>query len=208
MKILKLDSENTLKETVDVLRKGGVIIYPTDTLYGIGCDATNEKSIGRIFHLKKRSKNMPLSIAVSDMEMFGKYGELASTGKKLAEEFLPGGLTLIVGKKNLPDILTADGDTVAIRIPDLAPILEIISELGKPIITTSANISGKRPPISIQEAMEQIPDGDLYIDGGKLKKRSPSTIIQLTGEPVILREGAIKREEIEGIIGKIKIKEP
>jgi L-threonylcarbamoyladenylate synthase len=202
MKILSLnkDADRKLKEASKILKKGGLVIYPTDTLYGLACNALDEKAILNVYDVKKRPLTKPLPIAVSSLEMMRRYAVVTEKAEVLAKHFLPGALTIILNKKGLPSALTANTDKVAIRIPNSKVALKLIELAGMPITATSANISGRPPPISAEEAAKQLRDVDVVLDGGRLSARIPSTIIDLTGAPKIIREGRIKRGEIEKII--------
>ena len=198
------DMNEGVKRAVEILRNGGLVIYPTDTLYGLGASALDEPAIKSVFAAKKRPASNPLPIAVSSIKMIKAYAEFPSSAEKLAGEFLPGALTMVLKKKNLPDTLTAGLPNVGIRIPDSDIILKMIEFLGSPITATSANISGNAPPTRAEDALSQIPEADIVLDGGELDAGLPSTIIDLTGKPRILREGVIKRVELEHVIGEIE----
>jgi len=175
-----------------VIKTGGVVVYPTDTLYGLGADALDVAAIHKIFELKKRPLSQPLPIAVSNMKMLKDYAVVDKKSGAFIEKFLPGPLGVIMKKRdNLPDVLTSGLDNVAVRIPDNPVALRLITCLEAPITTTSANLSGKVPPISVDEVLSQISEIDLILDGGKLESRDPSTIVDLSGEPKIIRVGKI-----------------
>jgi L-threonylcarbamoyladenylate synthase len=190
---------SVLAKATDVLNRGGLVVYPTDTLYGLGCDALNADAVRRVFIAKKRPMEKPLSIAVSSLEMMEKYAHVTKEAKSLAREFLPGALTIVLRKRNLPEILTSGRENVAVRVPDNEVALGLIESLGRPITATSANLSGMEPPITPQESLRQI-KADMTLDGGKLESRIPSTIVDLTSRPRLLREGKIKRRDIERVI--------
>jgi L-threonylcarbamoyladenylate synthase len=198
MEIVRLGQniEKKLKLAAEVIQSGGLVVYPTDTLYGLACDALNKEAIARVFKVKKRPISNPLPIAVNDLKMLEKYAFVDERAEKIAKRFLPGALTIILKKKALPDILTSGLDSIAIRIPDNKTALKLIGYSGVPITTTSANISGKEPPISVEEVIEQIKDIDVILDYGGLESRLPSTILDLTGKPKILREGKIPKAEV------------
>jgi L-threonylcarbamoyladenylate synthase len=199
-----IESEEGITEAVEILRKGRLVIFPTDTLYGLGCNALDEPAIRSVFAVKKRPASSPLSIAVSDIEMMKQYAEFPDEAEKLAEAFLPGALTLVLKKKNLPDVLTGDLPKVGLRIPKSEIVLRLIRLLGVPITATSANISGNPPPTTAEDAISQIPEADIVLDAGPLGEGFPSTVIDMSEKPKILREGAIKREELEKVIGEIE----
>jgi len=201
MLVISAEEEGVVERAARILSKGGIVVYPTDTLYALGCDATNPEAVKRVFEVKRRSLSKPLPIAVASLEMMREYCELNEKAEKLARAMLPGALTLLLKKKNLPHIVTSGSAKVAVRIPANELALKIIAALGKPVVATSANISGKAPPISAGEAMTQLSDVDLVIDAGRLAERVPSTIYDPeTGK--VLREGKISREEIEAVLRK------
>jgi L-threonylcarbamoyladenylate synthase len=203
MKILRLNKgiEEKIKEAARILREGGLVVYPTDTLYGLGANALDEKAVERVFKVKKRPFSKPLPIAVNSLEMMRRYASVNERAECLAERFLPGAVTLVLNKRDIPDVLTAGSEKVAIRIPKHEVALKLIEFAGSPITTTSANLTGMIPPISVEEVVAQI-KVDVILDGGRLGSRIPSTLVDITGEPKILREGKIKREEIERVIGR------
>ncbi|MFQ5815371.1 MAG: L-threonylcarbamoyladenylate synthase [Candidatus Hydrothermarchaeaceae archaeon] len=197
--ITQKNLKSAIAKATAVLRESGIVVYPTDTLYGLGCDALNEEAIRRVFAAKKRQEDKPLSIAVTGLGMMERYAHVTPEAKSLAEKFLPGALTLILRKRDLPDVLTSNQEKVAIRVPDNEVALGLIESLGRPITATSANLSGMKPPITPQEAMRQV-EADLILDGGKLESRVPSTIVDLSGRPRPLRKGRIKWDDIERVI--------
>jgi L-threonylcarbamoyladenylate synthase len=198
MKIIKCD-ENSVKTAVDVLKAGGLVIYPTETLYGIGADATNPKAIKKLTEYKNRPFGKPYSVAVTDQEMAEKYVALNSTAKKLYKEFLPGPLTIVSKGLNklAPGVESEDG-TLGVRISAYKLILDIVKAFGKPITSTSANASYKKRPYKVADILENISGKqkgliDLIIDDGELPKNEPSTVVDTTlDDPVTLRQGEIK----------------
>lgn len=165
--------------------KEKIVIYPTDTVYGIGCNAENEKLVERIYKIKKRDRNKPLSVIAPGFEWILKNFEC---DKNVVKKFLPGAYTLILRKKD-PDFLksVAPGNSVGVRIPAHL-ISKIVEVLGIPFVTTSANISGKKAPASLEEIEKDLLESvDLVIDGGELPGK-PSTIIDLTGEDIEIIE--------------------
>lgn len=192
-----MDIQN-LSKAITALLNGKLIVYPTDTLYGLGADIFNEEAIKKVFEIKKRPQDTPLPVAVSDFEMCKKISKVDERSEKLINIFLPGKLTLILEKKDVvPDIVTGGLKKVAVRIPDNKIALEILSRFG-PITATSANIHGTKTPKLINDISNQFlkEDVEVYIDDGKLDGL-PSTIVDASGQDiVIIREGAIRKEEI------------
>lgn len=191
---LNHNNEEKLRRAADILEAGGLVVYPTDTLYGLGCDALNEEAIKKVFQVKQRPLSEPLPIAVCSLEMMEEYTVLDKRSREVAARFLPGALTIVLQKKNLPAILTGGAGSVAVRMPDNKFAIRLVELLGRPVTTTSANIHNRKPPVSSGEVELNV---DCILDAGTLGERIPSTILDLTGEPRILREGMIKREDIE-----------
>ena len=205
MKKLDLNYEKIGKE----LKKGKLIVYPTDTVYGVGGIITNEETIENIYKAKSRSFSSPLIALISDID---KIKDIAIINEKhenkikmLIEKFWPGGLTLILkSKKIVPSIMISNGDTVGVRMPNHEVALEIIRSAGGILPTTSANISGEATPRSYDELDDRFKEKiDIIIDGGKCPIGTASTIIDVSKDKIkILREGAISQKQIEMLIGK------
>jgi len=193
-------SLNVIKKAAEIINKGGLLALPTDTVYGLACDATNPSAVAKVFFVKKRPLTQPFSIAVSKSQDIYKYVEnIPDAAKILAKRFLPGPLTLIMKKSKLiPDIVTAARDDIGIRIPDCKITLDLIKALKKPIVIPSANIHNKLSPTTAKEVLKYL-DGkiDLILDGGKTKYGVESTIVSCVGKEIkIIREGAISAKEI------------
>ncbi len=182
--------EGIIHEVIDVLRGGGLIIYPTDTVYGLGADAENEDAVRRVYEVKGRPEEKRLTIAVSDMDMLERYALLDDISRKLVERFLPGKLTFILRKT--PRVLdSVNPEAIGVRIPNLPIVLEMIRDFGRAITATSANLSGRPPKLDPDEAASEI-KADLLLDYGVLPPSRPSTIVDLTkGEPILIREGDV-----------------
>jgi L-threonylcarbamoyladenylate synthase len=196
-------TDRAIKEGAKLLREGKVVIYPTDTLYGVGCNALDEEAIKRVFKLKKRDSNKPLSIALCDLKMLRRYASFDDKAMKVMEKFFPGPVTFILRKKGLPDILTGGSEKVGVRIPEDRTALKLIMEAEVPIVTTSANVTGRASAKTAEKALEELPDADLALDGGK-RSGLPSTIIDLTCHPPeILREGGKSASEVRSVLDEI-----
>jgi L-threonylcarbamoyladenylate synthase len=198
MKIIK-NGKSAINEAVEILKEGGLVIYPTETVYGIGADATNHKAIEKLNNYKKRPLGKPYSIAVTDSLMAEKFAVLNKTAKNLYKQFLPGPLTVVsTGKHNLAKGVESEFGTLGIRIPNYKLVLNIVNNFGKPITATSANASYKKRPYKITDILENISEKqkrliDLVIDAGTLPPNEPSTVIDTTlDDPVVLRQGNIK----------------
>jgi L-threonylcarbamoyladenylate synthase len=196
--------EKQIEKGAEIIRKGGVIAFPTDTVYGVGAGIYIEGAIQRLFEIKKRPLEMALPILLADAAQIHEVArELPAFAWRLIKQFLPGGLTLVVYRsKVVKDIITGGGDTVAIRIPNHPVPVTLIRESGMPIIGTSANISGQPAVKTAEDIRRQMGDSiDLIIEGMPAPQGIESTVIDVTGEmPVVLREGAIKRAEIEKVV--------
>lgn len=197
-------NKEELADCVQTLRKGGVIIFPTETVYGIGTNAYCEESVKKIYEVKQRPGEKPLSIMVGNEEEISKYAVISNEiEEKIIKNFMPGPLTIILKKKTgIFDYISSGKDTIGIRIPDNKMIMSILKESKLPVVAPSANISGKPSGIILEEILKDF-DGkvDICINGGKAKLSEPSTIVQvIDNKPVILRQGKIKLEEIEEVL--------
>ena len=185
MKLLRISAENPDKRLVShaakAILEGNIIIYPTDTVYGLGCSISSEDSVKRIFEIKGRSPAKPLSIAFPDVESAKKYAFLEAKDEEYIKKNINEPLTFIVRKKELvPDYVTAGMETVGIRIPDNKIVKEMLLSAKIPVITTSANISGEKAPAAFQEINKKILDKvDLAIDSGTCRAKVPSKIVNL-----------------------------
>ena len=198
MQVTKND-KGVIDSAIRILKRGGLIVYPTETLYGIGADATNPKAIEKLTEYKERPLGKPYSVAVTDQKMAEEHVELNSAAKNLYKEFLPGPLTIISrGKHKLAKGVESEAGTLGIRIPDYKLTAEIVKKFGKPITATSANASYKKRPYAISDVLDNISEKqksliDLIIDAGELPHNDPSTVIDTTlDDPVTLRQGDIK----------------
>ena len=200
---------NEIYRAAEIIRKGGIVAFPTETVYGLGTDVFNPLAVARIFEVKRRPYFDPLIVHVAnpaDVEKLVKG--IPSNAKKLTERFWPGPLTVVLLKEEaIPDIVTAGLPTVAIRMPNHSMALSLIKESQCPIAAPSANPFGYLSPTTAEHVREQLGDQvDLILDGGPCLVGIESTIISFIGKkPVLLRPGGVSLEEIESIIGKIKI---
>ena len=194
MKIIKINPVNPEKEKLEVainaLKEGKTVLYPTDTVYGIGANIFDLEAVQKVYSIKKRPLNKPLSVCVSKIEDIDKIARLNENLKETISSLFPGPFTVILKKKeNFPSILTAGGQKIGIRIPDNKVCMELSSEF--PITTTSANLSGEKIPESIEGILEQLGDKiDLILDAGICRHGIHSTVIDLTvSPPKIVRRG-------------------
>ncbi|MCA9368938.1 MAG: threonylcarbamoyl-AMP synthase [Pseudomonadales bacterium] len=179
-----------------VLSSGGLVIFPTETTYGAGVDATNPVAIEKLLAYKSRREGKPLSIAVTDKEMARTYVEINDQADQIISQFLPGPVTVVCKDKGVvsPGVASEFG-TLGLRIPDYQLILDIVAAYGKPMTATSANASGKKRPYTVQDILDNLSNTqkekiDLILDAGKLPHNPPSTVIDTTLEtPITLRQG-------------------
>ena len=181
-----------IAQVVDVLRRGGLICYPTDTMYGVGCDIFNQKAVKRVHQLKKRPKNKPFSFMCSSLKNISRYAHVGNTAYRLMRKNLPGPYTLVLpGSKVVPRIMLTRQKTVGIRVPDHPICLAIIEELGNPILNTSAVMDEHDEPVVDALDVDALfgKQVDLIIDGGEVYP-DPSTVVSLiSDQPEILRKG-------------------
>ncbi|MCE8425113.1 MAG: threonylcarbamoyl-AMP synthase [Candidatus Methanoperedens sp.] len=178
-----------------IIKDGGIVIYPTETVYGIGANIFSEQALGRVFSLKKRKADKPISVAVSNFRMMDDLVYITKRQRQFIEKFLPGPVTVILKKKKtVPDILTAEKDSIGIRYPDNEFALELIELAGVPITSTSANFSGEEPPRKVDEVKIS---ADYILDGGECAGE-PSTVVDLV-DMKIVRKGARYKEVLDGL---------
>ncbi|HOI15477.1 MAG TPA: L-threonylcarbamoyladenylate synthase [Geobacteraceae bacterium] len=193
--LLAINGENPqprlITKVVDILERGGVIAYPTDTTYGIGCSIMNKKGIERIYSIKQREKKKPFSFICSDLSDIARYAKVSNYQYKIMKRLLPGAYTFVLpASSTVPDLLVTKQKTVGIRIPDNLICLAIVRQLGHPIITTSANRSGEEPigdPVFVdRELGKQL---DIVVDGGILSAAVSSVVSLIDDVPEVLRRG-------------------
>jgi L-threonylcarbamoyladenylate synthase len=199
--------ERQTKQAIEILREGGIVSYPTDTVYGLGADPLNKRAVDKIYSAKKRPYNQPLPLLLADKSDLSKVAStLPDIVWKLAERFWPGGLTLVLKKSSwVPVHVTAGGDSIAVRVPNHAIPIALVQGLASPIIGTSANLSGRPSPVTAEEVREQLGEGvDLIIDGGRCPGGIESTVLDVSGKiPTLVREGAVPKEKLERICGPL-----
>jgi L-threonylcarbamoyladenylate synthase len=199
MKIVSPTDRNWLEESVNILKEGGIILHPTDTVYGLAVDATNENAIKKLFELKQRPAKAVIMV-VRDLIQAEEYVEINNDARTLAEKFWPGALTLVLPKKKtVPDILSAGLANIGIRIPDHPVTNSLSAAYENPYTSTSANLSGGPTSYKIEDALPQLDINliDLVINAGPLPEVPPSMVIDLTTDlPRILRQGSISETAI------------
>ena len=197
MTVLKATKTNIMT-AAQIVRRGGLVVYPTETVYGLGCDPLNVQAVKRVLDVKGDRKK-PLPVLAASLVDADKLAFVSPNGKKLAAKFWPGHLTMVFPKKPaLPDVVTFGWDSVGLRIPDNDVALQLISLSGGLLIGSSANRTGEEPARRVQEISGELKEMvDVVLDGGPAVQGRPSTVVDLTSEkPRILREGPISLKAI------------
>lgn len=181
-----------IRQVAECLQRSGVIIYPTDTTYGIGCDIFNRKAVKKIFQIKQRDARKPFSFICSDLAEISNYAQVSNFAFKIMKRHLPGAYTFVLeATKIVPDSLSTRQKTVGVRIPDNPICQAIVHELGHPLVTTSANLSGQETPEDPRDINDQMGHlVDMVIDGG-ISVDEASTVISLVDDTIeVLRQGS------------------
>lgn len=203
---MRIINKTKLEIAIKALKQGGVIAFPTETSYGLACDMTNKDAVLKVYAIKNRPADKPLSALVSSIEMAEEYVELSEQARKLAKEYWPGALTIIFRATNHESRITKklfllpNQNTIAMRVSSHPVAQELVKNLGKPISATSANIAGETNIYDPKELIQQFENNknkpDLVIDAGVLEQIPPSTIVKVVGEEVeVLRQGSLKIQE-------------
>ena len=198
-----------IARAVEILARGGLVVFPTETVYGLGADATNTGAVRKIFEAKGRPSTNPLICHVADEAVARRYArDWPLAASRIAQRFWPGPVTLILSKTpEIPDAVTAGLDSVGLRAPDHPVALELLRAFGKPLAGPSANRSSRVSPTAAEHVREDLGERvDLILDGGACRVGIESTVLDLTGEvPVIRRPGGVSREEIQTVIGPVQM---
>jgi L-threonylcarbamoyladenylate synthase len=198
-----------IRQGAEIIRQGGIVAFPTETVYGLGADAYNPLAVARIFEVKRRPYFDPLIVHIAYPAHLKKLVKtIPSSAKKLTEKLWPGPLTVVLLKEeNIPDIVTAGLPSIAVRMPDHPMALSLIKESKCPIAAPSANPFGYLSPTTAEHVQEQLGDQvDLILDGGPCPVGVESTIVSFSeNKPRLLRPGGVSLEEIEAMIGKVEI---
>lgn len=204
MKIIKQAEVKNFKRIIDILNNGGLIVFPTETCYGVGVDATNKDAVTKLLKYKDRPEGKAISIAVASKEMAKEYVDTNSSADQLYLTFMPGPITIISKSKHKVDNrLESESGNIGIRIPNYKFMLDLLQEFGKPITSTSANLSGKKTPYSVNDLLDNLPAKhqemiDLFIDAGELPKNPPSTVVDTTTtELMTYRQGRIDPAKVK-----------
>jgi L-threonylcarbamoyladenylate synthase len=195
--------EKLVERAIRILKNGGIVAFPTDTIYGLGANAFDEDAVLRVYEAKIRPHNFALTLLLADTSQIKLVAEnIPKITWKLAEKFMPGALTIVLNKSMaVSNMITGEGNTVAVRIPNHPVPIALIKGLGAPITGTSANISGGNNPLTAEDVFKQLRYRiDMIIDGGRCPIGVSSTVLNLTtNPPKIIREGAISRDQIESV---------
>jgi L-threonylcarbamoyladenylate synthase len=216
MRVINIDISDpakfgaAIKEVVKCLQSGDSVVYPTDTIYGLGCDALNEKAVDVIFRIKRRTLGQAVSVMVRDIEEIKKFAYLNEKKEAIVKKLLPGPFTLIFqSKKIIPSIVSGGGLSIGFRIPDNEITRSICEYFENPVVTTSVNLAGKEPlndPFKIVDLFRNIaPRPDIILDFGKISNPMASTVIDLSGkDPKIIRSGIKNVKETMELLEKLK----
>jgi L-threonylcarbamoyladenylate synthase len=201
-----------VERAAQVLRRGGLVAFPTETVYGLGADALNPSAMARVFECKRRPRFDPLIVHLATPEALSSVAaEVTAAAAQLARRFWPGPLTLVLPKRaEVPDITTSGLPTVAVRVPDHPLALSLLEQAGVPVAAPSANPFGRVSPTRAEHVIEQLAgDVDVILDGGPCRVGVESTIVGLTGpRPTLLRAGGVPAEEVEEVVGPLEIPPP
>lgn len=206
--ILSEEKQNSLQEAADALKKGELVAFPTETVYGLGGNALIEETVKKIYAAKGRPQDNPLIVHIAEKEdIYPLVKEVPEAAEKILDTLCPGPITLVLFKSELvPDSVTAGGKTVAIRIPEHPVARNLILKSGVPVAAPSANLSGRPSPTRAEHVKEDLGDAISYIvDGGECRVGLESTVVDLTCEPPrILRPGGISQEQLKALLGEVE----
>ena len=201
--------DRKIKEAAEIIKGGGIVIFPTETVYGIGADGLNENAVKKIFEAKGRKTDNPLILHICDKEMLKVVAKnINEIEQKLIDTFFPGPFTIILEKtEQVPNIVTGNLNTVGVRMPSNKIAQELIKEAGTPISAPSANISGRPSGTDIEDIREELQERvDYILDGGKTEIGLESTVVRVIDDVVhILRPGKITEEDIKRVIPKVEV---
>ena len=189
--------DNGIKKSVEIIENGGIIVFPTDTVYGIGCNPYDVNAVKKIYQIKSREKIKSLPVLASSIEIVKQISIIDEFTEKIIKKYWPGPLTLILKlkDKNLKKSLNLE-DKIAVRIPNSVCTLKLLNKCNL-IVGTSANVSGDSSFTNPQECMKNVKNYDVFVDGGTITSKGESTIIEIENEKIhVIREGALKKEDI------------
>jgi L-threonylcarbamoyladenylate synthase len=184
---------SNLNKAIRIVKEGGIIIYPTDTAFGIGCRIDDEKTVRKLFKLRKRPDEKAVPILISGIKMAEKYVEIDDKFKKLTSKYWPGGLTVVAKNKSVLKVVRGGGETVGVRMPKHSSILQLIRKVGVPIVGCSANFAGGQTPYKLSDLDFELIGLVDFVLPGRSSIKKPSTVVDCSGKNIkILRQGAVK----------------
>lgn len=208
---LKVDPNNpdmkAIRTAAEAIRRGELVIFPTETVYGLAADALNADAVRRVYEAKGRTDKQPLPVQVASLADVGKAAEfLPEHARPLAEKYWPGPLTLVLTKSAaLPSVVTSGKETVGVRVPDHPVALALVKEVGSPIVATSANASGEPPATNAMDAVRGVgARASVVLDGGESRFGVASTVVDVSVSPArIVRQGSISAADIRKVLGEV-----
>jgi L-threonylcarbamoyladenylate synthase len=205
--IIQINTERALRRAVQVLETGGLVAFPTDTVYGLGVSPWDQAGVARLYAAKQRPKNRPIPLLLSDIDQLSRVAVLTPESIPLAEHFWPGGLTLVLSKTAIVSNAVSPKPTVAVRVPDLPLARDLIHEAGGVLAVTSANISGQPSPVTASQVKRQLQGRiELILDGGPCPGGVASSLVDCTtSPPKLLRRGAIPAERLRAVNDSIEL---
>ena len=199
----------TFSAAIATLEQGDVIVFPTETLYGLGADALNPTAVEKVYRLKGRDAANPIPVLVANRDMLAALvAEVPPLAERLIDQFWPGPLTLVLpGRKELPRPLLNSAGGVGVRISSQAIASKLVKELGRPLTATSANLSGRAPARTVEEAKKYFDaEINVFVDGGELTSKTGSTVAEVSGDVIkIIRQGEVGKSELQRVAGKGKV---
>lgn len=204
---LEVQDAGAMEHALAVLESGGLVAFPTDTVYGLGAYPWDEEAVGRLYRVKERSKELPIPLLLSDAGEVDRVAVLPERCRDLSARFWPGGLTLVLRKKDVVSGAISERPTVAVRVPDLPVARDLIRDAGGVLAVTSANISGMPSPITAREVEAQLGGRiGMILNGGPCSGGVPSTVLDCSiSPPRVLRCGAVSEADLSAVIGALEV---
>jgi L-threonylcarbamoyladenylate synthase len=205
--VVEADSLSGKRRALELLKSGDPVAFPTDTVYGVAAYPWLPRAVIRLYRVKERPKDLPIPLLLSDADQLDRVAVLPERCRKLPEHFWPGGLTLVVPKRDVVSEEISERPTVAVRVPDLELTRDVIREAGGILAVTSANISGAPSPVTAQEVEDQLGGRiPLILDGGPSPAGIASTILDCSvSPPLLLRRGAVTEADLRAVVGAIRL---
>lgn len=205
--VIRAQNRDAIRRAVAALNAGGLVAFPTDTVYGLAAYPWNEEAVRRLYQVKERPKELPIPLLLSNAGEIGRVAVFAGPCRQLPERFWPGALTLVLSKKASVSDVVSHRPTVAVRVPDLRLARDLIRSAGGVLAVTSANLSGASSPVTAQQVERQLGGRiSLILDGGPCQEGVPSTILDCSvSPPVLLRRGTISEADLRAVVGAIRV---